>query len=347
MALFSRRPAAVDAIKDAWDRGLWDEVITLADAFIAESGGNRTAWLLAASALERKQNLPLSSNYTSLANRLHPAPGYDSTAAYAAYSRAPFERDEVAEFILENLKPLRSRAEAAVSAAGVPHHNLYVYWDTPERPAIVDLCIASVHEFAPSDARVVELNGDTAASLTKGIEGVLPLIESPAHRSDLIRLELLSSLGGTWIDSTCLLRPGFEHFHRRIAEQDFFAFTYRGSRTGNWFLHATPSSYRLQMIRATMRLWLETGHRWTNYFTFHDIVEMLYWTDDRYRAEWDRGLFLHPREALEVGKNLTKKVPEHEWLDLLQRSPINRLSWKFPAGAEEKEGTVLHRLLAR
>lgn len=92
-------------------------------------------------------------------------------------------------------------------------------------------------------------------------------------------------------------------------------------------------------------LWLESGRPWSNYFMFHDIVEMLYWVDDRYRAEWDQGLSLHPRDALAIHDQLTKPIPETTWSEMISRSPVNKLSWKFPAAALDDPTSGVRRVL--
>lgn len=332
---------------EAFLAGDWATAAREFDEAIRNSESERQTWLRAATAHERSGNKTLSASYTSFANRIHPATSYDSSSAFGVYAGAPAERDEIAQFLVENMILLRSRANRnldSVQAVSTPR--VFVYWDTEARPDVVARCIDSMHRFSPDNLQVVELNASTLSDWITIDKEILAGIESTANISDIIRLHLLATHGGLWLDATCLLNQGFPYLFDQISREDFFLYTYRGSRTGSWFFWATPDSYRLQLLRAALDTWLEAGRRWSNYFMFHDFVEMLYWTDARYKNEWDVGLYMHPREALEMNKALGRRVSKEEWFDLRRRSPVNKLTWKFDSTKLNDPNTGIARLLA-
>ncbi|MFJ6417039.1 capsular polysaccharide synthesis protein [Paeniglutamicibacter sp. NPDC091659] len=326
----------------------WKTAAIEFDEALRNGESDRNIWLSAASAHERMGSHDVAATYTSLANRLHPSTCYDSAAAFGVYAAAPVERDTIATFLTEHAAELSTSAELACLQAKerTTAARAFVYWDTDNRPDIVRQCIESMHKFAPEDLEVVELNAATIKDWVTIDESLLAGIENPAHRSDVIRLNLLSTHGGLWLDATCLLNPGFPFLYDQINRENFFLYTYRGSRTGNWFFWAQPDSYRLQLLRAALHLWLESGRPWSNYFMFHDIVEMLYWTDARYRNDWDTGLYLHPREALEMNKSLGRRLADHEWFDIRRRSPVNKLTWKFDQSKLGDPTTGVARLVS-
>lgn len=357
-------PTALELARLAFAQQSWAEAARHFEAELSAGSTSREAWLGAASAHDRLGAKDLASAFTRLGNRLAPSTRYDSTAAFAAYGGAPAERDAMANFFLDRAPELRAAALARVEGASTVVHErptdessavpfmpsaaipAFVFWDTSERPPIVQRCIQSMRQHLPEWLELRELD---ASALIEEID--LPpeattQVTSMANLSDVLRLHVLSNVGGLWIDATCLLGDGFLELAQRVAREDFFAFTYRGSRTGSWFLWARPESYRLQLIRVTLDAWLNDGRAWNNYFMFHDIVEMLYWTDERYRSEWDAGLYLHPREALKLNKALGRRVAEHEWFDLRHRSPINKLTWKFDQAKAKDPTTAVARLLA-
>ena len=61
---------------------------------------------------------------------------------------------------------------------------------------------------------------------------------------------------------------------------------------------------------------------------FHDVVEMLHWTDPRYRTEWDAGLHLHPHDFFDMHKALGRPLTDVEWAAVWRRHPVNKLSWR-------------------
>lgn len=343
--------------KTAFAAQRWQEAVEAFEALIQAGYNNRETMLYIASSYDRLGKKDLATTFTKVANHLFPSASYDSTAAFTVYSGAPAERDAVAEFLVKNMIELRKIARSRSRQADAPARRVFmrrseptlrafVYWDSAKRPIIVRKCIRSMRRHLPKNVELVELNDENLRDWVVIDESLLAKVESKPHLSDVIRLHLLSTYGGLWLDATCLLNYGFFSLFDLISKEDFFLYRYRGSRTGNWFFWAQPQSYRLQLLRAALDLWLSSGRPWNNYFMFHDFIEMLYWTDRRYRREWDAGLYLHPREALAMNSALHRPVADHEWFDLRRRSPINKLTWKFNKAKLDDPRTGVARLLS-
>ncbi|MFD1721771.1 capsular polysaccharide synthesis protein [Amnibacterium endophyticum] len=309
-------------------------------------GGDRETWLTAASAHERLKQPALRDALALAGDHLFPSTAYDSAAAFAVATTRPRERDQVGEFLAEHADELRAVAEQRLD--DVAPRYAFVYWDTPERPDVVEHCVDAMRRHLPPGLELVELS---AAALPDWVEidtRITAAVDIPAHGADMIRLHLLSRYGGLWIDSSCLLNAGFAEWSEPVRAEDLFLFTYAGSRTGNWFIWATAASYRLQLLRAAMDAWFLSGRGWTNYFQFHDVVEMLYWTDPRYRAEWDAGLHLHPREMFELHRALGRALSDEEWAAVRHAHPVNKLSWRKYNAPELRDdpATGIARLVA-
>ena len=96
-------------------------------------------------------------------------------------------------------------------------------------PAIVQECICKMREYAGDfEVRVIDATnmGEyvnlPAYIVEKHDKGIIP----HAHFSDMVRLSILQTYGGIWIDSTILLTaplPGF------VTASDFFAFSTDGA----------------------------------------------------------------------------------------------------------------------
>lgn len=289
---------------------------------------DRDLWLHAASTQERRRNLELRDTYVTVANTLFPVRAYDAKAAFAFSNARPHERDEVARWLASTMPSIRARAEELVSEADTSPRYAFVYWNSPDQPDVVQHCIDAMRRNLPAGLTLVVLNETTLTDWVSIDPAIMGKVDIPAHAADMIRLHLLSKYGGLWLDSSCLINEGFPAYSEQIRAEDFFLFTYSGSRTGNWFIWADAHSYRLQLLRAALDTWFLSGRGWTNYFMFHDVVEMLYWTDPRYASEWDAGLHLHPRDFFHVHRALGRPVTDEEWAAVRHEYPVNKLSWR-------------------
>lgn len=324
----------------------WAGAVDELERALANGSRERSAWMAMGSALERLGDATSSTGYVTVGNRLAPSAAYDSAAAFAVYAKAPYERDRMAEYLVAHDRDLVRHATDRINRAAGGERTAFVYWDTEERPPLVQLCIESMRRHLPKDIRLVELNGENLGDWISLDDRVRDAVARQSNLSDVIRTQLLTEHGGVWLDATVMLRDGCEADFDMMLRQDLFMFTYAGSRTGSWVMAAKPRSYRAQLIRASLESWLlETGE-WTNYFMFHDIVEMLYWSNPRYRQHWNEGAKVHPRAALALHGMLARSVSDEEWSTAVRASPIHKLNWKITPRDLDDPTTGLARVLA-
>ncbi len=274
---------------------------------------------------------------------------YDALAALRVHPTFFAARDEMANFILDNAAELASRIETrmatpAASAAGPT--KVFVYWDKPETmPAIVQACRSSLRRFVDGGFELIELdesNIDAFVSIADSVREQLS--DNPAHFSDYLRSRLLQDHGGLWLDSTCLLTQPLSSVVAPLHDQDAFLFTYSGSRVGSWFFWSRPDAYVVNAVTEVEVLWWETRGRLTNYFMWHDIVEMLYWTDPQYKQAWESMRKHHPRAALALLRDLEKPFDAERYSLALEGSGIHKLTHKLPAAAVTGETLASHIL---
>ena len=162
--------------------------------------------------------------------------------------------------------------------------------------------------------------------------------------SDLLRLELLSTYGGVWMDATCLPRARMQDVVPDLLGSGFFAFTFRRGRLGNWFLASEPNHYVVAMLReAHYEYWQAYDHV-VDYYLFHHLFEMLYLLDERFAAHWDATPRRFVRRATAYNKSLLEPYDDERARALLDRSFVHKLSYKV--GAEDvRPGSGLARLL--
>lgn len=267
---------------------------------------------------------------------------YDARAAHRVHPVFFAARHEMAEFIVANQEELSLRIERRVDRrppTTAPLTKVFVYWDKPDTmPAIVRACRDSLRTFVDDGFELIELDEDTIGDHADIPADVRRRLASrPAHFSDYLRSRLLQEHGGLWLDSTCLLTQPLSDVFAPMRDEDAFLFTYAGSRVGSWFFSAQPRSYVLNAAAETEVLWWEKNDHMTNYFMWHDIVEMLYWTDPLYKRAWDSMTKIHPRTALALLGELERPFDQQRFDEILSGSGIHKLTHKLPASAFESD----------
>lgn len=97
---------------------------------------------------------------------------------------------------------------------------------------------------------------------------------SNTHFSDIVRLQLLSTYGGTWIDATVFVN---KHFLNNLTE---FCLpqTYKPGSNGHalpvssWFIHAPVGNRYIRRVRDLLFLYWEKNNRLINYFLVHHFM---------------------------------------------------------------------------
>ncbi|MFD0898346.1 capsular polysaccharide synthesis protein [Loigolactobacillus binensis] len=97
---------------------------------------------------------------------------------------------------------------------------------------------------------------------------------SNTHFSDIVRVQLLCTYGGTWIDSTVIVKKDF------ILNLPEFQIpqTYGPGRSGhsipvsNWFIHAENNNEFLLRVRDMLFKYWEENDRAIDYFIFHHFM---------------------------------------------------------------------------
>ena len=126
---------------------------------------------------------------------------------------------------------------------------IWIYWDTPRIPTLVRATVARLRALDP-DHDLTLLDQHIVRDLVK--TDFLDRTDiSAAHKSDIVRLELLNRYGGIWIDATCIFSEslGWVHAARRDHAADFIGFYREDASTDpsnpileNWFLCAEPGN---------------------------------------------------------------------------------------------------------
>ena len=248
--------------------------------------------------------------------------------------------------IAEHIDAIRTAA-AASRAAPYGEARIFTFWAQgfANAPPVVQRCRQELRRFH-SDDEIVALDCtciDAYARLPQPITRTIG--DDWTKLSDLLRLELLSSYGGVWLDATCLPRRRvLDLLPRLLPPSGFFAFTVRHARPASWFLASEPDHYLVAMLREAHYEYWRHYDRVTDDYLFHHIFETLYRVDEKFHALWDRTPRVSRKAAIEFKNAMLEPHDPRRFDDLLNGCFVHKLTYKHDADALRRDN-MLSRLV--
>lgn len=192
-----------------------------------------------------------------------------------------------------DLPELLEQVEREYAESPVKHNDtVWTLWlqGEDQAPEIVRVCFESLRQHLP-DKRVVVLDAHSMRGVvdmpTHIVEKYEAGIISRTHFSDLLRLELMTSMGGTWVDSTVWLSGKPSTF---VTESDLFLFQNlkpgldgKSISISNWLITAQAPSRILLLTKGLLYRYWARYDRIDDYFIFHYLMQLAIET---YPEEW-------------------------------------------------------------
>lgn len=179
---------------------------------------------------------------------------------------------------------------------------IWQYWgqgfDKKDLPEIVQICFASIDKYK-GDFEVIRLSDDTVSDYIEFPEEVLRKLREGIFTrtafSDLLRLALLNTYGGVWLDATVLLTG---YLPSQYLEMDFFMFQRSNDveKKGYWeniyaYYWGWYDGFKVNMLSSIifskekiktisdlynilLYLWINEGH-YPDYFAFQILFDDL------------------------------------------------------------------------
>lgn len=228
---------------------------------------------------------------------------------------------------------------------------IWIFWEQglDKAPEIVKICNQSVRKHL-ADYEIKTLDAGNLKeyiSLPGYIEekhrkGIIP----NAQYSDLVRLELLTKYGGTWMDATVLCTGG--KIPNEMFESDLFLFQrlQKGHNEflgiSNWFIHACSNHIILLLLRDMLMEYWKKNNCLMDYFLFHFFFGMIAQVFPQEIAaipKIDNG-FPHYL-AMRLGD-----CYDDRWMqELKKRTSFHKLTYKFDNSMCCKEGTFYRAIV--
>lgn len=171
-------------------------------------------------------------------------------------------------------------------------------------------------------------------------------IITKTHFSDLLRIELLSGYGGTWMDATVFCSGGSVPAY--MMESDLFMFQMlkpgldgHCTSVSSWFITATSDNKIIRLVRALLYQYWEKANSLVDYFLVHDFFQMAI---EAYPKEWKKVVPFSNSVPHILLLRLFEEYDQNIYESVTQMTPIHKMSYKFSEEQMAKEGTYYSKL---
>lgn len=234
---------------------------------------------------------------------------------------------------------------------GIDENTIWITWFTglETAPDIVKVCVNSIYNNFP-EKNIIFLSNDNINEYVEFPSHILEKrnsgIITDAHFSDLLRLELLSVYGGTWIDATVYISS--PDIPKSMLESDLFFFqNLKPGRDGDaiglssWFIHAKKGHPIMLKTRKMLYKYWEDNNKLLDYFLFHFFLSI------------SKDHFKESAESIPKYSNAVPHILQLEWgnekdlerfKDILRMSSVHKLTYK---NLPKKENTLYEYIVKK
>ena len=229
-----------------------------------------------------------------------------------------------------------SKFDAVSKQEKLPDHDV-IWWcwlqGFDQAPDLVKQCHDSLRKLNRPIKIVTEENYSDYISLPPWIlEKYADGVIDRTHFSDLIRIELLTTRGGTWIDSTVYC-SGTEQVLPLLnsAKVFMFSFVMRDSISkyilfDNWFMHASVESKLLMDAKSLLFSYWREENTLLHYFIFH----ILFTIACELNPEESKSIPIYSNEPCHIlQRELFSAYTKERWNQITGMSDVHKLSYKL------------------
>ena len=169
---------------------------------------------------------------------------------------------------------------------------IYILWfqgfDTA--PDVVKKCVASWKHYN-RDWKIILLDNKNLHKYVR-IENYINIKNKNINYtalSDIVRIILLKTLGGLWVDSTTFCNKPLNDWLPQYIQEGFFAFDKPGPDRllSTWFIYSDKDNYIINKWLQSVQQYYTIHNTPHTYYWVHHLFGNLYNSDNIFRAHWD------------------------------------------------------------
>lgn len=213
-------------------------------------------------------------------------------------------------------------------------------------PLIVKKAIDSIYDKF-SDWEIYFLTKENLKDFVKLPDYIMEKWEngtiSHAHFSDIVRVNLLYSYGGLWVDATTYFTDKFPKY---LENADLFYYNHLERKDyalvmDSWLIYAKKGNPILEEVQKLLFLYWKKKKHLCEYFLVHLFFEMVL---EKYPSEWESIPFKSSIDAHILIGYMNKEFRQDEFEFIKQQSFCHKLNYK-DVMLEDKGNTYYKKLI--
>ncbi|HEM3667620.1 TPA: capsular polysaccharide synthesis protein [Streptococcus suis] len=216
-------------------------------------------------------------------------------------------------------------------------------------PILVRRCFESLKQNIPQNKKLVALDANNLSEYINLPNFITEKYQagkiSHAHFSDIIRIELLSKYGGTWVDATVFMSSPIIHDY--FFESDLFLFqelrpnTFGHSRRiSNWFMTSKANNEIILLMSFLLQKYWEKHSHVIDYFIFHCFFEMAI---EAYPEVW-KEVIPHSNSHPHILQfRMFDNFNNQHWHEISSMIEVHKLTYKYEQ--KDYKGTYLDEII--
>ena len=216
---------------------------------------------------------------------------------------------------------------------------VYVMWlqGFDAAPEIVHICVDSIKKAMTKEYKLILLDRNNYVDyiilpewmVKKWEKGIIP----NAHFSDLIRVRLLNTYGGIWIDSTVYLMEG--EIPAEIRGRDFFIYNSQRFRTtfsydphifANWLIKSNANNEFMLNTEKLMWAYWKNEDVLADYSLMHILMRIAF---DYKQFIGDKEDIMPMNTATLLLDELNRPFDRNRFEEIRKLSSVQKLNWKI------------------
>lgn len=249
-----------------------------------------------------------------------------------------------------------TQAHPAPAEADSGKHNpvIWTIWlqGMEQAPTIVQQCYASMQKNI-TDRPIIVITEENFRDYVTFPDYIMEKYEkgiiSKVHFADLLRIELLATHGGTWLDGTVFVSdPPFQPY---ILDAELFLFqTLKPGLDGHcravssWLMTSWAGNPIILLTRALLHEYWRTHNYAVDYFILHDFIQM---SIEAYPQVWSKVVPFSNSTPHILLLRLFESYDPQVWEGVRKQTGFHKLSYKFTPEQAQLENTYYTQVLGQ
>lgn len=213
---------------------------------------------------------------------------------------------------------------------------IWVCWfqGVEHAPTIVKKCIESMEANKPEEFEVTYITRENINEYVQFPEYIHKKMKngkiSLTHFSDLLRVELLHSYGGLWIDATVYCAGKIPEY---MCSGEIFSFRWSlldcsAVTISSWWMYAARGQRIIADTRNILFEYWKHENKMRDYYLFHIIFSMAKDRNVINRSSFSKMIYANNSEPQILFGKLEQQFNRKEWDIIRNKMPVQKLSYK-------------------